>query len=225
VAGSNPSEAIVVPLRSKRQQKAKAIQKLNHAIPALGLLFAGQQAIAQGHEGIGFYLGLFELASAFALIALTLRELGRAMRPAQHAHPTHHVHGVDWVDIAAGFVLVAEVLEHWHVTHHIQRPTLFSAITTFVLGLSHGRLTAVRARKRVLRVDDHGIFVGGRPFKVRKLDAPWADVKSVEVGERWGVIATRSGRVRKLDLPDIEGEAHVRHALREAQRRILPSEA
>ena len=79
--------------------------------------------------------------------------------------------------------------------------------------------------KRVLRVDENGIFVGGRPFKVRKLDAPWADVKSVEVGERWGVIATRSGRVRKLDLPDIEGEAHVRHALREAQRRILPSEA
>ena len=116
MAGSNPSDAIVVPLRSKRQQKALAVQKLNHAIPAFGLLFAGQQAIAQGHDGIGFYLGLFELGSAFALIALTLRELGRAMRPAHHAHPTHHVHGIDWVDIAAGFVLVAEVLEHWHVT-------------------------------------------------------------------------------------------------------------
>jgi hypothetical protein len=218
VAGSNPSEAIVVPLRSKRLERAKAVQKLNHAVPALGLLFAGQQAIARGHEGIGFYLGLFELASAFVLIALTLRELRRVLRPSQHAQPTHHVHGIDWVDIAAGFVLVAEALEHWHVTHHVQRPTLLSAIATFALGLSHGRIAAARARKRVLRVDDNGIFVAGRPFKVRKLDVRWSEVASVEVAERWGVITTRSGRARKLDLPDLEGEQHVRHALLHARQ-------
>jgi len=222
------AETTVVPLRSKRQQKAKAIQKLNHAVPAIGLLLAGQQAIAEGHHGFGFYLGVFELASAFALIVLTLREIRQAVLPRRgelHDHATHHVHGVDWVDIAAGFVLVAEALEHWHVTGHIQRPTVFSALTTFVLGLSHGRLTAARARKRVLRVDEQGIFVGGRPFKVRKLEARWGDVASVEVGERWGVITTRRGRIRKLDLADLEGEAHVRHALAEAQRRILTSKA
>src|SRR4051812_24827123 len=116
-------DAIVVPLTSKRQRKAIAIQKLNHAIPALGLLVAGQQAIAQGHEGFGFYLGLFELVSSAVLIVLTARELRTALRtPSTPKHPAHPAHGVDWVDIAAGFVLVAELLEHWHETHHIKRP-------------------------------------------------------------------------------------------------------
>jgi hypothetical protein len=183
---------------------------------------AGQQAIVEGHHGLGFYLGVFEVASAFALIVLTLRQLRSALlRNRHHEHPTHHVHGVDWVDIAAGFMLVAEALEHWHLTHHIARPTVFSAVTTFALAFSHGRIAAAKARKRVLRVDDRGIFVAGRPFKVRKLNVPWSEVSSIEVDERWGVIATRSGRRRKLDLPDLEGEPHVRHALLQARERLL----
>ena len=56
-------------------------------------------------------------------------------------------HGVDWVDIAAGFVLMAEVLEHWHQTHHWRRPTILTAITTFALGAGgsrHGARDGVR---------------------------------------------------------------------------------
>ena len=214
------SDPLVLPLRSKRQNKALALQKLNHVIPAMGLLIAGQQALREGHHGFDFYLGVFELASAFVLLVLTGRAIRRAVRSHHAEHPTHHVHGVDWVDIAAGFVLVAEALEHWHVTHHIQRPTILSAITTFALGLSHGRLSSFKARKRVLRVDDEGLSVAGRPFKLRKLEARWSDLQSIEIGERWGVITTRDGRVRKLDLPDLEGEPHVRHALLHAREQL-----
>jgi hypothetical protein len=86
--------------------------------------------------------------------------------------------------------------------------------------LSHGRLAAARARKRVIRVDDTGLFVAGRPFKVRALELPWAELQSIELGERWGVITARSGRVRRLDLPDLEGEQHVRHALLHAREQL-----
>jgi hypothetical protein len=62
--------------------------------------------------------------------------------------------------------------------------------------------------------------VAGRPFKVRKLDVRWSDLRSIDVGERWAVITARSGRVRKLDLPDLEDAAQVRDALRLAQQRL-----
>jgi hypothetical protein len=213
------SSAIVVPLRSKRQRRAQAVQKLNHAIPAFGLLVAGQQAVAGGHAGFGFYLGIFELISAGALIVLTARELRAALRSPEHS--THHVHGVDWVDIAAGFVLVAEALEHWHLTHHVSRPTILSAAITFAFGLSHGRLAAARARKRVLRVDADGISIAGRPFKARKLEAAWRDVQAIDVGDRYAVVSTRGGRPRRIDLSDVEAESHVRGALQHGQQLLM----
>jgi len=216
------SEDLIVPLRSKRQALAKALQKMNHVIPAIGLFLAGQQAIREGHGGAGFYLGVLELVSSAALIVLFLREVRSAARPLLRAHPPHLAHpshhGIDWVDIAAGFVLVAELLEHWHLTHHIQRPIVFSAITTFGFGLFHGRLVEKRSRTRVLRVDETGIFVGGRPLKARRLEAAWRDVASIDVGPRWAVITTRTGRSRTLDLPDLEQEARARTALLRAQQ-------
>jgi hypothetical protein len=232
VAGSDP---IVVPLASKRHRKALAVQKLNHAIPAVGLLFAAKEAMAEGAHGFGLFLGAFEFVSAAILIVLTIRELRSALPSARAAsrqasastapapaHAEHH--GVDWVDIAAGFVLVAEILEHWHLTGRIRRPTVLTAITTFALGLFHGRLGAVKARRRVLRVADEGIFLPGRPFKARRLQAAWEGVQSIEVGPRWAIVTTRAGRSRKLDLTDLDHEAAVRAALAEARNRLRLSE-
>jgi hypothetical protein len=63
--------------------------------------------------------------------------------------------------------------------------------------------------------------VPGRRFKRRKLHASWADIASIDIGERWAVITTRTGRRRKLDLADLEHSDQVRHALEEARQRCL----
>ena len=237
---------VVVSLRSKRHRRQLALQKLNHVIPAAGLLFAGMQAIREGHHGVGFYLGVFELVSSAALIILFIRELrasrvqkhptsasARADRSAgsgetspkplrgeggHHAHPAHH--GVDWVDIAAGFVLTAEVFEHWHETHHWPRPIIVSAITTFALGILHGRLSRWKATRRVLRVNDRGLQIAGRLFKARRLHATWEQLRSIDVGPRWAVVTTRGGRSRKIDLSDLVEGDRIRAALLEAQARL-----
>jgi hypothetical protein len=109
-----------------------------------------------------------------------------------------------------------------HGGHHFPRPAILMAAVLVVTGLLHGRILRAAERRRSLRVTDEGIYVPGRRFKVRKLQAKWEDVASIEIGERWAVITTRAGRVRKLDLPDLDHADEVRRALAQAQLRIAP---
>lgn len=207
-----------VPLRSKRRERALAVQKFQHAIPAAPLLFAGLQAIGKGEHGLALALAVFEIGTSVLLLGTVVREI-RAMRrpPAQAHHPRHAHHGVDWVHIFAAGVLIAEVLEHWHLTHHIRRPTVLTAIVTLGLGLFHGRLQRFTEARRSLRVDDDGIQIGGKFFQTFR--AKWPEVASIDVDERSAWITTLDGRVRKLNLSDLHGADDVRRALDEAQER------
>ena len=206
---------ITVPLRSKRREKAQTLQKFQHAVPAVPLLMAGLQAIGNGDHGFALALGIFEIVTSVALLGSVVREIRAMRRPKAHAEHAHH--GVDWVHIFAAAVLIAEVLEHYHLTGHIRRPTILTAIVTLALGLGHGRLERFSAGRRVLRVEDDHLHVAGRPF--RTLRARWADVTLIDVGENYAQIKTVDGRERKLNLSDLHGAEHVRTALAEAQRR------
>jgi hypothetical protein len=214
-----------VPLRSKRRERAQTIQKFQHVIPAVPLLFAGLQALQAGESGLAFVLAVFEIATSVLLLGTMVREI-RAMRRQQgDGHGGDHArhHGIDWVEVFAAGVLTAEVLEHWHLTHHIRRPAVLTAIFTLGLGLFHGRLVRFGEARRVLRVEDEGIYLGGR-FVFRPFRAPWRDVASIEIGERHARIRTRDGRERSLNLADLHDAGEVRAALEEARRRLVTNE-
>ena len=119
------------------------------------LLIAGMQAIRNGEHGFALALGIFEIVTSAALLGTVVREIRAMRRPKAHAEHAHH--GVDWVHIFAAAVLVAEVLEHYHLTHHIRRPTILTAIVTLALGLGHGRLQRFTDEPQRLRVDDDEI--------------------------------------------------------------------
>ena len=171
---------LTVPLKSKRRERALAVQKFQHAIPALPLLFAGLQAIQAGEHGLAFALALFEIGTSVMLLGTVVREIRTLRRPRPHAAHAHH--GVDWVHIFAASVLVAEVLEHYHVTHHIRRPTVLTAAVTLALGLFHGRITRFSEGRRVLRLEDDGVHIGGKFFQ--SFRARWEDITSIEIEER-----------------------------------------
>jgi hypothetical protein len=208
---------LTVPLKSKRREKALALQKFQHAIPAIPLLLTGLEAIRGGEHGFALALGMFEIITSVLLVGTVLREIRAMRRPADAGHMPHAHHGVDWVHIFAASVLVAEVLEHYYLTGHIRRPTVITAIVTLALGLAHGRLERLSERRRAMRVEDEGIHIGGRLFQTFR--ARWEEVTSIDVGERHASIKTRDGRERKLDLADLHGAEHVRGVLAEAQRR------
>jgi hypothetical protein len=94
------------------------------------------------------------------------------------------------------------------------------AAVLIATGFSQGRIMRWAQARRTLRVSDGGLYVPGRPFKARAIRGAWTDVKSIDVTERWAVVTTPSGRVRKLDLSDLEDAAAVRAALEQAQLRL-----
>lgn len=203
-------EHLHVPLRSRRQQRALTVQKLNHVIPAFGLLSAGVQALRAGEQGFGRSLAMFEILVSAALIVTMARALREVTRAPGHAH-----HGVDWLDVIAAGVLAGEAAEQWHVRHHLARPIILTAVITLMLGLFHGRLLARASRRRGLRLDAHGIHIAGRPF--RSFHALWTDVADVTIGEREAVVRTTSGRTRRLDFADLLNADEVRGALHTAR--------
>src|SRR4051812_34019076 len=148
-----------------------------------------------------------------------VRAVRQVRRPASAVEaPQLHHHGVDWIDIFTAAVLAAEAWEHYHVTHHIKRPTVLLALTLLVIGLLHGRIVRRAEKRFTLRIEDEGLHVGGKPF--RSIRAKWGEVASIDIGERYGTIKLKDGRQRKLDLPDLEGSHHVRAALAAAQQRL-----
>lgn len=211
---------MIVPLRSKRRERVVIVQKLQHATPVLILLPAGLTAISDGARGFALALGLFEVVTSALLIGSFFVAIRKARRPVNAAHLPHAHHGVDFIDIFTAGVLFAEAGEHYHLTHHIARPTILLATVLLTIGLLHGRIVRRAEKRFTLRVEENGLYVGGKPF--RSIRVPWADVTSIDVAERWATIRIRGGRQRKLDLSDLEGAQHVRHALADAQGRLVP---
>lgn len=209
-------DSISVPLLSRRARRGVLAQKLNHAIPAMGLLAAGVQALAEGARGLDLALAAVEIITS-AMLVITI---GREMRELHRRQPSrgHHAHGVDWIDIWAAGVLFAEAAERWHVKHHLARPMILTGLVTLGLGLFHQRLAARRQHRRAVRINPDGIYIGGKPF--RTFSASWPDLAAISITSTAVEVRTRRGRVRRVDLGDLENADDVRAAFEAGHRRL-----
>ncbi len=215
---------LTVTLRSRRQQRAQLVQKLQHVFPSAVLLGAGlKEFLGELPHGWGLALAMTEIVvgllmlGALARTAYSSRHLLK--RRADPAHTPHHTHSaVEWENFIAAALVLAEGWEHrLHGGHHFPRPAVLMAAVLVVTGLLHGRIMRAAERRRAIRVNDEGLYVPGRKFQ-RTIDAKWADLASIEIGERWAVVTTRTGRNRTLDLVDLDRGDEVRHALEAARR-------
>lgn len=150
--------------------------------------------------------------------------LARALRGGQRLAMKHSRfaaphHSIDWVDVSVAGVLAAEALERWHVKHHVAGPTILLAIVMLGFGLFHGRFTGLRGRRRVLRLDGKGIYIGGPPF--RRFRAAWDQINAIDVADRWATERTRPGRERRIDLADLENADEIRRLLDAARGRLI----
>lgn len=209
-------DSVVVLLQSRRLERAQLLQKINHAIPAAGLLVAGTQALTEGAHGVALALAAVEIGTS----AMLLFTLARGFRELGQRGPTAHraANGVDWIDVWAAGVLFAEAAERWHLTHHLSRPTILTGVITLALGVFHDRISAKIRRRRAVKITAEGIYVGAKPF--RGLKARWPDIASISIAGQVAEVRTRTGRVRRVDLADLRNAEEVRAAFVEGRERL-----
>jgi hypothetical protein len=208
---------ISVPLRTRRYQRAQLAQKVQHAVPSIVLLGDGLTRVTGGGEhGQSFLLGALEIIAAGLVIITVVRgfikfRAGQG-KPEGSPSPIHQTHGVDWIDICIGAMLVVETYMHYHETGRIKGPTVLLAAVMFGFGFFHGRITAFAHRRRSMHVSADGISIPGRlPFM--RVTLPWADVASVEIDGDTARIVANNGRVRVIDCTDAIDSNAVRQAL------------
>ena len=203
----------VIPLLSRRRERALIGQKLPHILGAIGLLADGVMRLPHATETYGLALAGAELLTSVLVLGAFLWSLA-TMRARTDAAQTHEPHGVDWVDLLLGAMFAVEAAAHHYETNHWPRPTILLAATMVVVGLLHGPITAMARRRRGLEITNKGLRIGRG---LRRFAADWADLKPIAISERWAVLETTNGTQHRVDLSDLGNEQQVRDALREAE--------
>lgn len=207
---------LIVPLHSRRRSRAQIGKKLQHLIPAVGLLFSGVQSLIAGADGFERALAIVGIATS----ALLVTAFGRQVRALRGPAAGHVAHGIDWMDVFAAGVLFAEAAEKWRIRGHIWRPETLAALATLGVGLMHGRLAAAGERRRSLRVTNEDLSIGGLFRFSRRFTVRWSEIAAIEIGEREATVRTHRGKTRRINLADLENAPAVRAALQEAERRL-----
>jgi hypothetical protein len=211
-----PGTDIVVPLRSRKQKRVAAVQKVNHLIPASALMLGGVQSLRDGAHGLELALAVGGIATSALLLVAFARHVNELRKPSSG----HGAHGIDWMDIWAAGVLFAEGVEKYRIRGHLWRPEFLATAATLFVGIFHGRFAAAGDRRRSLRVAADHLYIGGKLRFSRPLNLRWDEIAEIVMTEREATVRTRAGRTRRLNLADVEEAPRVRAALQQAQRRV-----
>jgi hypothetical protein len=207
-----------IPVRYRRAQKGLFLQKLQHAIPSVIVLGDGLSHLQHDPHGASLALGAAEVLVSVLVIGTVVRgfiKLRAGDAAAAHG-PAHH--GVDWIDLSLGAMLLVEAYAKYHATPDLPGPTVLLGVAMIVLGFVHGRIAAWGDRRLELRVDDAGISVPGRFF--RRLSLAWPQVAEITDGPAIARVIALDGRDQQIDLADAVNADALRSALADARARL-----
>ena len=209
----------VIPVRYRRVQRGQFAQKLQHAIPSVVVLNDGITHLQHEPHGTSLALGVAEVAVSILVIGSVVRGWRRLIsKTPKAAGHSHQAHGVDWIDLFLGAMLLVEAYAKFHANGRIARPMILLGAVLMVVGILHGRIAGWADRRLELRVNEHGISVPGRFF--RRLTLAWADVAEITVGPATARLIAADGRDQSLDLADAANAEDIRHVLAEASARL-----
>lgn len=177
-------------------KRKKFTRSFNHVLAGVLLLLLGIENLSQhGSEHLIFAL-LSILAGAAVFISFI-----REMRQPAHAKP----HGVNWVDIFAGAVILLEAWHKYKPEKGFQPATLLflAGLVTCGLGIFHAKL----AQLARLHCDANGFLARMSPFK--KLQLAWQDIAAVQLEPATIRITTHDHQQHKLSLRLVENKTAV----------------
>ncbi|HEV7923463.1 MAG TPA: hypothetical protein VGR02_21985 [Thermoanaerobaculia bacterium] len=165
-------------LRSRRAERMKRVQVVQHLFAAVVLIVTGWD-----HLGHGRVLPYFEVAAGAILIGAAIRERVR------HTHSR-----VGWLEIAGAAMLTVEGLAKLQERHHL--PIYILAFLQPLLLLAFGVFDVQIAQRRYLKADDHGLELRTRLFWWKRV--PWEGLRTYRIAEKALFLDER-----KISLRDI----------------------
>lgn len=207
-----------VPVRYRRTEKGLFVQKLQHVVPAIIVLGDGISHLQHGPSGMTLALGAAEVVASVLVMGSMIREMRQLRAPSRGRGHAHASHGVDWIDLFLGAMLLVEAYAKFDATARLPRPTIVLGLVLIILGLAHGRMAAWGDRRRSLTVDDGGISVPGR--FLRRLSLQWSEVAEITMAPAKARVIAHDGRDQELDLADAVEPDQIRAALIEARARL-----
>lgn len=202
---------IAVPIRSRRSQRGQFAQKLQHAIPSIVVLGDGVNHLTHNAQGLDLALAIAEIGAAVLVIGSVIRGFRHLRKTVSTIDDAHAHHGIDWIDVCLGVMLSVEAYAKYHANPNLPRPTLLLAVTMLTVGFNHGRLAAWGDRRRQLRVSPEGISVPGKFFS--RSTWSWREVASIEIGDKWAIVTSITGRRKRINLNDMVHAQAVRDTL------------
>ncbi|HEV8242225.1 MAG TPA: hypothetical protein VGS57_22855 [Thermoanaerobaculia bacterium] len=194
-----PTEAVVVPLHSRRLERSETMMAALDGLSGLNLALEARERLSRG--GGATVLGWAELAVAAVLLITTVAML-RGRR-----------HFGRWVSGLAGIVLLLDGLSRTYGPkgHPSWALTLNGLVLLTMTGLAP-RLEARRRARRVLRLDGEGIIY--RRNRLRRFTVPRANIASLVIDGPTALVRTRNGGERRIDLGDLHNRDEAEAALR-----------
>ena len=189
----------MVPLHSRRMERAETMMALLDGISAINLALEARERLARGAGAAA--LGWAELAVAALLVATAI-----AMLRGRH-------HFGRFVSTLAGVVLLLDGLSRTYGPkgHPSWALTLNGLVLLAVAALAP-RLAARREALRVLRLDGDGISY--RRNRFRRFALPRGEIAGLAIDARAAVLRARNGRERRIDLDDLRNRTEAEAALR-----------
>ncbi|MEO6211732.1 MAG: hypothetical protein ABIQ10_16605 [Gemmatimonadaceae bacterium] len=229
----SPSPITIV-LDDRREHFGIWLQKLQHAVGGVPLLFAGIHRL-QAPGGSGELLAYAEILVAAMLLGMLARDLralrGRVARPPVTSDSDDHVHtdsplhthaGANWFDVIAGTMLIVEAIHASSLggKAFFARPNFLLGTVTIVVGLLHGMLARRRSRRRELRLDESGVHA--RLSRFSAFSVPWNEVRAIRLTDTAAIIDTAAG-THTIRLRRYGNAGRIRAALEEwSAARTLP---
>jgi hypothetical protein len=203
----------VLPVQSRRVERVKRAQTMQHVIAAILL---GQAAI--GHlrapHNAELVLPILELAASAALILSAIREQVRHARGFAHEK-------VAWLEIAGAAMAFVEAIKRLIEPHHHLSFRIVSFIPPVMLllfGVFDLRLRSIR----YLKVDDDGFAIKLRMLFPKK-QVKWEHVRGFRIAGNKVAFALHSGATKTISLRDVkEREQALRWLAGHLNRREIP---
>jgi hypothetical protein len=186
-------------IHSRRRERRKKGQHLQHALIAAVLIVDGVSSLTDPHGHHGVAVPILIVAAGAVLLATLAYEKWHLRK---HGHHDHHVSS--WVEIAGALLVFAEAVHRIQGRHH----ALFYVLN-FLAPLMIAGLAAAEIRGKAdpyMEVDENGFALRMRILRPARRIA-WRTTKAFRVDGDSLEFVQQDGSVVKMKLADVTNRA------------------